>query len=189
MIYLTQCSRDKSQNMAKAICTSLCFVLLFTQTTHSHESVTIGTCSIVLTRDEMQREIRAQVDQALAAAGSQNCSSTETTNSETIIEKLEEISHNLEVITTRLTNSCKQGMTDYYPATSCAEILDNMQNAPSGYYWLQSTNGCAVRVYCDMTLTCKGVDGGWMQVAKLDMTNSSHPVSYTHLTLPTNREV
>ena len=41
-------------------------------------------------------------------------------------------------------------------------------------YWLQSDNGSAVRVFCDMTLTCKGVGGGWMQVAKLDMTNSSH---------------
>ena len=30
------------------------------------------------------------------------------------------------------------------------------------------------RVFCDMTLTCKGVGGGCMQVAKLDMINSSH---------------
>ena len=59
------------------------------------------------------------------------------------------------------------------PVASCAEILDTIQSAPSGYYWLQSINDSAVRVYCDMTLTCKGVGGGWMQVAKLDMTNSS----------------
>ena len=60
------------------------------------------------------------------------------------------------------------------PVASCAEILDTIQCAPSGYYWLQSINDSAVRVYCDMTLTCKGVGGGWMQVAKLDITNSSH---------------
>ena len=60
------------------------------------------------------------------------------------------------------------------PANSCTEILNIKQRAPSGYYWLRSTNGSAVSVYCDMTLTCKGVGGGWMQVAKLDMTNSSH---------------
>ena len=47
-------------------------------------------------------------------------------------------------------------------------------SASSGYYWLRSANGSAVRVFCDMTLTCKGVGGGWMQVAKLNMTNSSH---------------
>ena len=61
-----------------------------------------------------------------------------------------------------------------HPARSCADIFKMCPNSPSGYYWLQSANGSAVRVFCDMTLTCKGVGGGWMQVAKLDMTNSSH---------------
>ena len=69
-----------------------------------------------------------------------------------------------------------KGLDPRYPAASCAEILSNQLNAqsPSGYYWLRSGNGSAVHVFCDMTLTCKGVGGGWMQVAKLDMTNSSH---------------
>ena len=57
---------------------------------------------------------------------------------------------------------------------TCAEILRNNSNSPSGYYWLQSTNGSAIYAYCDMTLTCKGVSGGWMQVVNLDMTNTSH---------------
>ena len=65
-------------------------------------------------------------------------------------------------------------MTASHPAISCADIFQKRPNAPSGYYWLQSDNGSAVHVFCDMTLTCKGVGGGWMQVAKLDMTNSSH---------------
>ena len=59
-------------------------------------------------------------------------------------------------------------------AYSCADILRRWSDAPSGYYWLRSPNGSAVYVFCDMALTCKGVGGGWMQVAKLDMTNSSH---------------
>ena len=59
-------------------------------------------------------------------------------------------------------------------AISCDEIFNINQNASSGYYWLQSTNGSTVRVFCDMTLTCKGVGGGWMQVVKLNMTNRSH---------------
>ena len=66
------------------------------------------------------------------------------------------------------------GLDPRNPAASCAEMLSNGLNAPSGYYWLQSANGSAVRVFCDMILTCKGVGGGWMQVAKLDMTNCSH---------------
>ena len=60
------------------------------------------------------------------------------------------------------------------PAMSCAEILHYKANSPSGYYWLQSTNGSAIYAYCDMTLTCKGVSGGWMQVVNLDMNNTSH---------------
>ena len=68
------------------------------------------------------------------------------------------------------------GVTANHPAHSCADIFQRwpIANALSGYYWLWSANGSAVRVFCDMTLTCKGVGGGWMQVAKLDMTNSSH---------------
>jgi hypothetical protein len=66
------------------------------------------------------------------------------------------------------------GENESNPATSCAEIFIKKPITPSGYYWLRSANGSAVRVFCDMTLTCKGVGGGWMQVAKLNMTNSSH---------------
>ena len=66
------------------------------------------------------------------------------------------------------------GISQTYAAVSCAEVYEERHNAPSGHYWLQSANGSAIRVFCDMTLTCKGVGGGWMQVAKLDMTNSSH---------------
>ena len=66
------------------------------------------------------------------------------------------------------------GLSADLPGISCAEILRYRAQTPSGYYWLRSTNGSAIYVYCDMTLTCKGVSGGWMQVVKLDMTNSSH---------------
>ena len=66
------------------------------------------------------------------------------------------------------------GVNESNPAISCAEIFKKKLNTPSGYYWLQSDNGSAVRMFCDMTLTCKGVGRGWMKVAKLNMTNSSH---------------
>ena len=52
---------------------------------------------------------------------------------------------------------------------SCAAIMEKDPSAPSGYYWLRSANGSAVRVFCDMTLTCKGVGGGWMQVIKPEL--------------------
>ena len=66
------------------------------------------------------------------------------------------------------------GQTPAYPASSCGEILAAVPSSASGYYWLRAGNGSSIRVYCDMTQTCGGITGGWMQVANLDMTNSSH---------------
>ena len=63
------------------------------------------------------------------------------------------------------------GKFQFYPATSCAALPPTF---PSGYYWVRASNGSAVSVYCDMTWSCGGVTGGWMRVAKLDMTNGSH---------------
>ena len=56
------------------------------------------------------------------------------------------------------------------PLSSCASIVGL---SPSGYYWVMTSKGSAVRVYCDMTRSCGGVTGGWMRVAYLDKTNSS----------------
>ena len=58
-----------------------------------------------------------------------------------------------------------------YPEDSCAALPPS---SPSGYYWVRASNGSDVSVYCDMTRSCGGVTGGWMRVAGLDMTNSSH---------------
>ena len=55
--------------------------------------------------------------------------------------------------------------------TSCAALPPS---SPSGYYWVTASNGSAVHVYCDMTRSCGNITGGWMRVAQLDMTNSSH---------------
>ena len=60
-----------------------------------------------------------------------------------------------------------------FPVLSCAEIYQINSKSPSGYYWSQSSNH-SIYIYCDMTLTCKGVSGAWKQVVRLDMTNSSH---------------
>ena len=59
----------------------------------------------------------------------------------------------------------------YNPATSCKDLYDN-HYASSGYYWIGEI-GSAVRVYCNMSLTCGNLTGGWMRVANIDMTNTS----------------
>jgi regulator of replication initiation timing len=60
------------------------------------------------------------------------------------------------------------------PATSCASIFRSLAVSVSGFYWIRASNGSAVNVYCDMNRSCGGIAGGWMRVAKLDMTNSSN---------------
>ena len=54
--------------------------------------------------------------------------------------------------------------------TSCANLPPF---SPSDYYFLRASNGSVVVVYCDMTLSCDGVTGGWMRVAELNMTDTS----------------
>jgi hypothetical protein len=66
------------------------------------------------------------------------------------------------------------GQSQFSPVSSCAALKDLLYTFPSGHYWVRASNGSAVRVYCDMTRSCGGVTGGWMRVAELDMTNSSH---------------
>ena len=61
-----------------------------------------------------------------------------------------------------------KGKTADDPATSCKDT----NNTSSGYYWIGEI-GSAVRVYCNMSLTCGDLTGGWMRVANIDMTNTS----------------
>ena len=68
-------------------------------------------------------------------------------------------------------NASLAGFHPPFATTSCAALPPS---SPSGYYWVRASNGSAVRVYCDMTRSCGGVTGGWVRVAELDMTNSSH---------------
>ena len=66
-----------------------------------------------------------------------------------------------------------RGIFSYYPAESCTAIKKSHAFSQSKFYWIQSSNGSTVRVYCDMTRTCGNVTGGWMRVAELDMTRTS----------------
>ena len=51
--------------------------------------------------------------------------------------------------------------------SSCADLS---ASCPSDYYLLGASNGSVVRVYCDMTLSCGNITGGWTRVAELNMT-------------------
>lgn len=76
-----------------------------------------------------------------------------------------------------------------FPATSCLEIHQAQPNARSGFYWIQSlTERRPSQAFCDMQRAecCGATSGGWLRVAYLNMTNSSHqcPSEWTEVTDP-----
>ena len=65
------------------------------------------------------------------------------------------------------------------PAASCSALPTS---SPSGYYWIRSSNGSAVQLYCDMDRVCGcNSTGGWTRVAFLNMTdpNQQCPGAWT----------
>ena len=91
-----------------------------------------------------------------------------------IENKLNDITDKLDSLEKRMDALHELGSTPCHAAGSCAEILEKDRSSPSGYYWVTNGTGHPHSVYCDMTRSCGGVTGGWMRVAYLDMTNSSH---------------
>ena len=70
-------------------------------------------------------------------------------------------------------NLKNSGLLITFPADSCASVLLFAPFFPSGDHWIKSSNGSAVRVYCDMTRSCGNITRGWMRVAELDMTDTA----------------
>ena len=65
------------------------------------------------------------------------------------------------------------GYNATHPASSCEEILQLATQSTSGLYWIRGTDNRPIQMYCDMERSCKGVAGGWMRVASIDMTDTS----------------
>ena len=89
-----------------------------------------------------------------------------------------------DLVNASVQQAAPPGETADDPAISCKDLYDTY-DASSGYYWIGEV-GSAVRVYCNMSLTCGDVTGGWMRVANIDMTNSSQncPSGLTLITSP-----
>ena len=74
-----------------------------------------------------------------------------------------------DLLRTVVVPSCLLNATQSSPAVSCSSLPTN---CPSGYYWIRSSNGSAVQVYCDMDRVCGcNGSGGWTRVAFLNMTD------------------
>ena len=67
------------------------------------------------------------------------------------------------------------GQHSNFPAASCSHIIQSNPYFPSGYYWIRSSSGSAVSVYCDFNRQC-GCNGSstWTRVAFINMSDSSH---------------
>ena len=60
------------------------------------------------------------------------------------------------------------GRSRFAAASSCQAIHMFQPSFTSGYYWVRSSNGSSVRLYCDMTKSCGNVTGGLTRVAILN---------------------
>ena len=64
---------------------------------------------------------------------------------------------------------CSLGQNQDYPAASCSEIPTSCS---SGHYWVRSSNGTAVQVYCDLDRVCGcNSTGGWTRVINVNYTD------------------
>ena len=98
----------------------------------------------------------------------------------------EQLNHHLPLPPTSLPTESPN--SEENPAESCKDIYTNNPDAESGYYWIQASPvGSPERVYCKMDADCGNMTGGWMRVAYIDMTNSSHQCP-SELTLLTRNE-
>ena len=105
-----------------------------------------------------------------------------------ISEEIQDIQQSFQGLASQCDTSsavteCDPLISVQYLPTSCSELA---ASSPSGYYWVRSSNGSAVNVYCDMARHCCGSTGGWMRVAYLDMTDTSQqcPEGFRLITEP-----
>ena len=66
------------------------------------------------------------------------------------------------------------GLLPSNPASSCNEIYQHniASRQSSGYYWIKTKQGI-YQIKCKMGLQCGGVEGGWMQVVDVNMTQDN----------------
>ena len=78
------------------------------------------------------------------------------------------------------------GLLATNPATSCNEIYQHniASRGNTGHYWINTTQGL-FEVKCKMGLQCGGVEGGWMKVVDVDMTqDDSCPGGWQKISSP-----
>jgi len=82
----------------------------------------------------------------------------------------------------RVISPLPPGLTRELPASSCQNV-----SQPSGYYWIRSLTGNAVRVYCEMDVMDCGNTRGWARIAYINMAISTHRCPDTWRDITTQR--
>ena len=129
------------------------------------ENNSSGLCRAVVS--DVEQGINATVEQAVSSAIDAALDRAVANLSATVEQLISPLVSQLSLLR-------QPGKTPSHPATSCKEILDLNPTIPSGYYWISDSVDSAVRVYCDMTKMCGGVTGGWMEIAKIDMSDTTN---------------
>ena len=78
------------------------------------------------------------------------------------------------------------GMSEANPARSCNEIYQNNPTSREtiSQYWIKTNEGL-FKVTCNMKLKCGGIEGGWMEVADVDMNrDDTCPGTWHKITSP-----
>ena len=84
-----------------------------------------------------------------------------------------ELKRDCDLTICMLCRTGSSGQSKEKPAPSCKHIYQcSLSTAPSGYYWITTSSGKAIRMYCAMDLThCGNTTGGWTRVAYINMTD------------------
>ena len=129
-----------------------------------------------LTMASSAQQLNTSIDMLYQQLSQQNTSINSAYQQ--LSEKISQLNTSIDMLNQQLLGQ------EINPAPSCKDLYDT-RDASSGYYWIGEV-GSAVRVYCNMSLTCGDVTGGWMRVANIDMTNSSQncPSELTLITSP-----
>ena len=78
----------------------------------------------------------------------------------------------VDEIADTLYNNQKRGLSSYFPAENCQEILKYNPKSSNRWYWIQnSRNGATQPMYCHYSGHSKCGSGIWMRVGYFDMTS------------------
>ncbi len=145
----------------------LCMYFIITSTAQTRTSSLLSAVMIAL--DEMN-QLRNQLE--LEKRRAVNIFKQVIASSTAFEQQVERLLEQVQQNRLQVSRILSVGRSSEVPTLSCKSLPSYY---PSGYYFIRSGDGLAVRVYCDMTLSCNGIIGGWTRLAEANFGNDSEP--------------